>query len=1023
MKLFSTTLARSVSALTWGLLGWILPVTAQSTGVIEGRIINLASGDALARAQVRIQGTSLETLSNEAGEYRFANVAPGTANVTASYSGFEPATRSTEVVAGRTVMLDYSMRLVDSGAGETIHLEKFTVTEQALTAEALAINEQRVADNIKNVVAFEEFGNMGEGNPGEFLKYVPGVSITFGPAIATEIAIRGMPANGTLVLEEGNEIASSTGDRSFELTGAATGNIERIEITKSPTPDMPANAIGGSMNIIGKSGFSSRRPQLTYSAFYTVNTLRDNPNTDTLTFRRRITNTSQASARPIQPGLDLTYKLPVNQSFALTVSASASKRYYDMDYDTTTWNHTKLVAVSYVKNNTIQLYDKKLLSLAADWKVSKSDTLRAKVQYSSEDSFTTQNPFTMNFSTGVTGDADAIRTNGATGVVTPGAANFDFYRTTVNSSITYAHKGDVWNFDASASHSRSGRERRDMEDGFFNTITQSNTAVAMQATGISRIHDGLLPRIVATKGGAVINPYDAGAVPVTGATSTTLDVDTNLTAFRLNAGRSLNTRFPLELKFGGSYLENAIDSKTETRAYTLAVPASAGGNLARNLGLVNEAYSANTTYHFYDDGSAAPVFRNSASRLHDLYRRNPEWFTLNEAANYTTRVNGSKELTETIVAAYLRLDGRFIDNRLRITTGVRYEHTGDDGAGPLNDIVATYQRDANGNIIRNAANMPVRIVGSALTLAQLQYKERGSHAKRSYEGYYPSLNASYNITPNLITRFSYARTISRPPVSIIAPGITVAAPTFESGNPTPNSTVTVGNPGLRPWDSNSFDLTLEYYQRKGTTLTAAVFRKNIRDFYALTTSEATPELLAEYGLPSEFINSDIRTYSNFGAANITGFEWSIRHQLTFLPSWSRGLSLFVNGTHLRISGPNQDDFEGFSRQNINWGVSFVRPRFQAKVNVAMAEEVRINRVAVSANVLPDMFRYVAPQTLVDLSFEYQFSKRISLYASVRNALQSDKHTLLMGDFTPEFARISVSQRAGSLVTLGVKGVF
>ncbi len=821
MKLFSLAFARCVSATALGLLGCCFSVLAQSTGVIEGRIINQASGDALGRAQVRIQGTNLETLSNEAGEFRFSGVPAGEAQVTAIFSGFEAATKSVVVVAGRTVTLDYPMRLVDSTRGETIQLEKFTVTEQALTAESLAINEQRVAGNIKNVVAFEQFGNMGEGNPGEFLKYVPGVSITFGPAIATLASIRGMPPNGTLVLEEGNEIASSAGDRSFELTGAATGNIERIEITKSPTPDMPANAIGGSMNIIGKSGFSSRTPQLTYSAFYTVNTIKDNPDTDTLTFRRRITNTTKASARPIQPGLDLTFKLPVNQSFALTASASASKRYYDMDYNTTTWNHNRMVMVSYVKNNTIQLYDKKLLSLAADWKLSKNDTVRAKAQYSSEDSFSTQNPYTMNFNTGVVGDGDTIRTNGATGVVTPGAANFDIYRTTINSSLSYAHKGDVWEIDANASLSQSGRKRRDMDDGFFNTITQSITAVNMQATGISRIHDGLLPRLTATKGGVTINPYDAGAAPVTGATSTIQDIDTHLASIRINAGRSLNTRFPLSFKLGGSLSENALDSKLETATYALAVPASAGNNLARSLGLVNEAYSANTTYRFYDDQSAAHVFRNSASKLYDLYRQNPSWFTLNEAANYISRVTGSKEFTETIAAAYLRLDGRLVDNRLRIITGVRYEHTEDEGAGPLNDIVATYQRDANGNIIRNAANVPVKIVGTAFDLAKLQYKERGSHAKRSYEGFYPSLNASFNIAPNLISRFSYARTIGRPPLSIIAPCVTIATPTFTTGDPTPNSTVTVGNPGLRPWNSNSFDLTLEYYQSKGTTITAA----------------------------------------------------------------------------------------------------------------------------------------------------------------------------------------------------------
>jgi iron complex outermembrane receptor protein len=1021
MKKSLRAFGRQIVAVLFVLFGSALQVFAQTSGVVEGRVLSQVSGDALGNARVRIAGTTLETRTNNAGQYRFAGVPAGSVEVVAAYAGFETATQSAEVIPGRATTVNYQLQLAVTD-GNPVELEKFTVTAQALTAEALAINEQRVAENIKNVVAFEEFGNMGEGNPGEFLKYVPGVSITFGPAIATEIVVRGMPSHGTLVLEEGNEIASSTGDRNFELTGAATGNIERIEVTKSPTPDLPANTIGGTVNIIGKSGFSSDRPELNYSVFYTVNTLNDNPNTDTLTFKRRATNNPGASARPIQPGFDLTYKLPVNKSFAVTASASMSKRYYDMDYNTTTWNHNKLLAQSYVKNNTIQLYDKKLFSLAADWRLSASDSVRAKVQYSSDDSFTTQSPYTFNFNTGVSGDQDSVRTNGATGVVTPGSANFNFYRTTINTSLGYVHEGDVWKVDASASHSQSGRERKDMEDGFFNTITQSNSGVTMSATGIGAIHDGLLPRIAATKGGATINAYDAGNLPVTAATSTTLEVDTRLTTFRLNAGRAFDTRFPLALKFGGSILENAIDTQTQTRNYSLAVPASAGGNLARNLGIIDEEYSSNTSWHFYDDYSVAPAFRSSAAKLYDIYRLHPDWFTLNESANYISRVNGSKELTETIIAGYIRLDGRFIENRLRVTAGVRYEHTEDDGSGPLNDLFPTYQRDANGNIVRNAAGAPVRIVASALTLAQLQYKERGSQAKRSYDGYYPSLNASFDITPELITRFSYARTIGRPPVSVIMPGVTVAAPTFDSGDGTPNSTITVGNPGLQPWDADNFDLTLEYY-RKGTTLTVGVFRKNIRDFYALITSEATPELLAEYGLSMEYINSDIRSYRNFGAANITGLEWSLRHQIGFLPHWARGLSVFANGTHLQLSGPNQDDFDGFSRQNINWGISFARPKFQAKINVAMAQEVRLNRVAESANVLPDMFRYVAPQTLVDLSLEYRFSKKFALYTSVRNALQSVKRTLLMGDFTPEFARTSVTQRPGSLVTLGLKGTF
>lgn len=1013
----------SLCSIVVTLLGFLfngMPAWAQTTGALQGRVTHQANGEALGKARLRIEGTTLETLTNPAGEYRFAQVPAGSVRVIATYSGFETVAHAATITAGSVTTLDYILPLADPGV-DRLSLEKYTVTETALTAEALAINEQRVADNIKNVVAFQEFGNMGEGNPGEFLKFVPGVSITYGPAIALEATIRGMPPVGTLVLEEGNEIASSNGDRNFELTGAATGNIERIEVTKSPTPDMPANSIGGTINIVGKSGFSSRKPELTYNAYYTVNDLKDYPNSKRFTFEKRATNTGGASARPIQPGFDLTYQLPVNQRFALTLSASASQRYYNMDYDTFTWNHNKLAVVSFVKNNTIQLYDKKLLSLASDWKVTKNDTLRAKVQYSSEDSYTVQSPYTINFNTTGIGDADTASTTTANGVATPAAANFNFYRTTVNAALTHVHTGDVWRIETSASLSQSGRKRRDMDDGFFNTVTQSNTGLAISARGLSAFHDGAMPDLVVTKGGVAINPFDAGAVPVTGATSTTLDVDAQIKSLRLSAGRPLNTRFPLSFMMGGSVSRNDVEMEGETRTYALAVPASAGNNLARSLGIINDAYSANTTWR-YRDGSLVPAYRTSGSLLYDVYRRNPGWFTLNESANYISRITGSKELTETIAAGFLRLDGKFLQNRLRVTTGVRYEHTNDEGAGPLNDPVRTYVRDANGKIVLTA-NRPTVITGTALDIAKLQYVERGSKAERSYDGFYPSLNATYDINANLQGRFAYARTIGRPSTSIIMPGVTVAAPTFAGGDPSPVSVVTVGNPGLLPWNSDSFDLSLEYYPRKRTALTAGLFYKRIHDFFTQVQSEATPELLAAYGLPDSYINSDIRAYQNFGLAEILGFEWSLRHELSGLGPWGRGLSLFINGTHLDLSGPNADDFTSFSRKNITWGVSYVRAKFQAKVNVSMAKEVKLGRVAPSANVLEEMFRYVGPQTLVDVSLEYQFHKKISAFASVRNLLQDDKHTLLMGSFTPEFARNSVTQRAGSLITVGVKGVF
>src|SRR5690606_28036911 len=137
-----------------------------------------------------------------------------------------------------------------------VALEAFTVQERELTEQAIALQERRNAPNIKNVIAIDS--DTGEGNIGEFLRYVPGIGLDESPQNPQFASIRGMPASGTLVTTNGMEVASNsyTNGRETDLGVAATGHIARIEVTKVPTPDMPANAVGGSINMITKSGFS-----------------------------------------------------------------------------------------------------------------------------------------------------------------------------------------------------------------------------------------------------------------------------------------------------------------------------------------------------------------------------------------------------------------------------------------------------------------------------------------------------------------------------------------------------------------------------------------------------------------------------------------------------------------------------------------------------------------------------------------------------------------------------------------------
>src|SRR5688500_3676128 len=148
-------------------------------GTIEGRAVNSRTGEYLANARVTVENTPLETFTDSDGHFRLTNVPVGTARVTAFYTGLPPLTTTLNVTAGQIVRHDIALAAVDGRPDPgVVKLDEFRVeTSREMDAAALAINEQRFASNIKNVVSTDEFGNVAEGNVAEFLKFLPGVTI------------------------------------------------------------------------------------------------------------------------------------------------------------------------------------------------------------------------------------------------------------------------------------------------------------------------------------------------------------------------------------------------------------------------------------------------------------------------------------------------------------------------------------------------------------------------------------------------------------------------------------------------------------------------------------------------------------------------------------------------------------------------------------------------------------------------------------------------------------------------------
>lgn len=157
-------------ALRWiGLLLALAGAARTADGAITGSISHAATRNLLEGARVEIAALGLSALTDNTGRYVLAPVPAGVHDVAVSYIGLDTATAKVAVGAGQRAVRDFEL-----GAG-IYRLAAFKVTGER-EGDALAITAQRNADNVKNIVAMDSFGNLPNMSAGEAVLRLPGVA-------------------------------------------------------------------------------------------------------------------------------------------------------------------------------------------------------------------------------------------------------------------------------------------------------------------------------------------------------------------------------------------------------------------------------------------------------------------------------------------------------------------------------------------------------------------------------------------------------------------------------------------------------------------------------------------------------------------------------------------------------------------------------------------------------------------------------------------------------------------------------
>ena len=219
----------------------------------------------------------------------------------------------------------------------------------------------------------------------------------------------------------------------------------------------------------------------------------------------------------------------------------------------------------------------------------------------------------------------------------------------------------------------------------------------------------------------------------------------------------------------------------------------------------------------------------------------------------------------------------------------------------------------------------------ALGLSKLTYLDRGQSTSKEYLRLFPNLNVSYLLRENLTARFAYYQSVGRPDFNQYAGGLTLP----DTSVPVTSSTViSVNNAGIKAWSAESYKVRLEYYFERVGTLNVGAFRRDFKNFFGGITFPATPEFLGYYDLdPDEYGAYNVSTNHNLSSmVRMTGLEFDYKQALTFLPHWARGVQVFANANVLRTQGDAASNFDGFTPQTYNWGVSLSREKYTLRGN-------------------------------------------------------------------------------------------
>lgn len=273
--------------------------------------------------------------------------------------------------------------------------------------------------------------------------------------------------------------------------------------------------------------------------------------------------------------------------------------------------------------------------------------------------------------------------------------------------------------------------------------------------------------------------------------------------------------------------------------------------------------------------------------------------------------------------------------------------------------------------------------------------------ERDYKNFLPSMNFALEVTDDLITRFSYGQTMTRPSLG----SLNIAGPQFGY---TTRTVSNLGNPGLDPYESNDVDLAVEWYFAEEALLAATYFYKNVTtslktdivekfvdpEFHAAILSD--PEYDESFDAdPREVMYTHYIPVNDTDGFDVKGYELIYQQPFRFLPGRLSNLGIVTNFTHVSAS-----DMTGLSENSYNFTVYYEEDNYGLRVSANTRDDYLLREPGGNGHVSEMKYG----PTHVDFSSFYDLNDSLTFTLEVINLTDEEERIYGTGDGTMDLTR-------------------